>query len=262
MKSSITGRATTWLILLAVGAVGFCGERNAKDYSPFPKPDAGYVTDLADLLSQKQEQELEKLLYLTEDRSGVEIIVMTIDSVTDYPGTPNSNIERFARALFDRYGIGNMPQNDGVLLLVARKDRKVRIELGGGYGRARDRDARRIMDKKILPSFRDDEYAKGITRGVKGLMREFGGVSWLPSWLPWLLGGIAISLIPVAISLFKNGKRGWGWIVVGLIIILLLALLFLARRAGQAVREGDLGSGGLGGFGGGFSGGGGATGSW
>jgi len=148
---------------------------------------------------------------------------------------------------------------------VARKDRKVRIELGAGYGHRRDRDAQRIVQKKILPSFRKDRYAQGIGRGVRALIREFGSITLLPGWLPWALVGIAVVLIPVAVSLFKNGKRGWGWVVVGLIIVLLLAVFVLTRRTAQYLHDhkaGGLGSGGLGGFGGGFSGGGGATGSW
>ena len=267
MRSCIAGKIVFCLIALVVTTLASGQERAAKDYAPFPNPDDGYVTDLADLLSSEQEEQLENWLLQAEYRNGVEIIVVTIESMHDYPGTPNGTVKRFARALFDTYEIGNMPRNDGVLLLVARHDRKVRIELGAGYGRTRDRDAQRVIDRKILPSFRKDEYAKGITRGVKALVGQFGGVTLLPTWLPWLLGGIAVGLIPVAISLFRNGKRGWGWIVVGLIFILLLALLWTTRRATEHIRDqgwgsGGLGAGGLGGFGGGFSGGGGATGSW
>ena len=265
MRSSIAGSAALGLVLLAMANVGIGKVRDTRDYSPFPNPDAGYVTDLAGLLPDEQEQQIEQWLLRTEDDRGVEIIVVTLDSIADYPGTPNRSIEEFARGLFDAYGIGNLPDNDGVLLLVARRDRKVRIELGAGYGHRRDRDAQRIVQKKILPSFRKDRYAQGISRGVKALIREFGGVMLLPGWLPWAFVGIAAALVPLAISLFKNGKRGWGWVVVGLIIVLLLAVFFLIRRTVGYLHDhdaGGFGSGGLGGFGGGFSGGGGATGSW
>ena len=152
-------------------------------------PDSGYITDIADLLSDAQEESLEKLLYRTQEDKGVEIIVVTIHSIADFRGTPNGSIEVFARALFDKYGIGNRPANEGVLLLVARKDRKARIELGAGYGRRRDAAARRIMSRKIVPCFRIDAYDEGITRGVKALIGEFAGKTVLPQWSWWALPG-------------------------------------------------------------------------
>jgi uncharacterized protein len=246
--------------LLCLGAVAGAATRN---YPPFPQPDAGYVTDTAGLLTEEQEQQMEGWLRETEQRSGIEILVVTLRSLQEYPGTPNRTIEEFARALFDRYGIGNMPKNKGVLLLVVVQDRKARIELGAGYGHVRDRDAKRIMARKIVPCFRQDRYAEGITGGVKALTKEFGGMTFAGRPFPWVLvGGVFVVLLLVAISLFRNGKRGWGWVVAGSTVVLALALLWLGRRTVEALATSDDQPGGFGGFGGGFSGGGGATGSW
>ena len=151
-------------------------KRAGKDYAPFPQPDAGYVTDLADLLTDEQEQKLERRLLHTETKTKVEIIVILIKSIKDYPGIPNKSIEEFATALFNKYGIGNLPKNDGVLLLIARKDRKARIELGAGYGRKRDADAAEIMQDAILPAFKKNRYAEGVTKGVSEIIREFAGI--------------------------------------------------------------------------------------
>lgn len=249
------------LAVAALACPALCAT-GAREYSPFPEPDAGYVTDRVDLLSAEQERRLENWLLQAETGSGVEIIVVVIDSIRDYPGTPNRDIKTFAQALFDAYGVGNMPKNNGVLLLVALRDRHARIELGAGYGHARDRDATRIMDRKILPHFRAGNYAEGIARGVRALIWEFGGVALVPWWTKWALTGAIAALIPVAVSLFRHGKRGWGWVVAGLLIILVLTLVWLLRHALQAAWEGSSMAGGWGGFGGGFSGGGGATGSW
>jgi uncharacterized protein len=254
------------------------------DYSPYPNPDAGYVTDQANLLTDEQQERLERLLSAREKKTGVEIVVVTINSIKDFPGTSNRTIEEFAKALFDAYGIGNMPKNDGVLLLVAVKDRKARIELGAGYGHKKDSDSSRIMNKKIIPSFRKGLYSKGIIKGTESLVHEFAYVFPIPIWaLIVAIGIIAYVLILIAISLFRNGKRGWGWICTGLLIVVLLALSWLivglirsifvaSRRVLDALPEADgyggsgsrwFDSGGFGGgFGGGFSGGGGATGSW
>ena len=234
-------------------------KRAEKDYSPFPQPDAGYITDKANLLSKRDENRIERWLWDIEKKTKVEIIVVTISSIKDFEGTPNHTIEEFATALFNKYGIGNLPANNGVLLLVAMGDRKARIELGAGYGHARDADARKIMDGIIVPKFKNADYAGGITEGVKAIAKEFANVRIGINWTLIILL-IAIPVLGiVAYSLFKSGKRGWGWVVVGiLIVIVLLAISMLY----QALRAMPKTAGGAGGFGGGFSGGGGATGSW
>jgi len=253
------------LYLFMCGAVSTAVD-STKNYAPYPQPDRGYVTDHADLLTAKQEEQLESWIYTCEKEYGFEMAVVTIRSVWDYPGTANSSIESFATGLFDTYGIGNMPKNNGVLLLVAVKDRKARIELGAYYGRSRDSDANRIMQKVIIPQFKKDRYDKGIMRGTEALIEEFAGVHIIGGWVKVVIVGLIVVLIPVSISLFRSGKRGWGWVCVGLIIVLLLALFVLVKKTVEQLPEGSGDGGGVGGFGGGFgggfSGGGGATGSW
>lgn len=244
--------------LLCLGALA--GAQTGS-YAPYPNPDAGYVTDLADLLSDEQERRLEGWLQQAEKRSGVEIVVVTIHSISDYPRTRNGSIEEFAWALFNAYGVGNMPRNNGVLLLVADRDRQARIELGTGHERRRNNDVSRIMRQVIMPCLRKERYAAGVIQGTKELARTFGGIFFIPSWALWAVAGSIVALIPVSISLFRSGKRGWGWVVIGLIIILLLLLIRIRTLRGRLDSD-SAAAGGLGGFGGGFSGGGGATGSW
>lgn len=236
------------------------------NYTPYPKPDSGYVSDYADLLTKDEEERIEVWLWQVESKTNVEMAVVTIHSIRDYPGTDNSSIESFAKGLFNKYGIGNMPKNDGMLLLIAKGDRKARIELGAHYGHARDADAQKIMDKIIIPNFKNERYGKGIMNGVKAMSEEFArcriGIPW---GLLTMIGAVPV-LILIAFSLFRNGKRGWGWVVVGIIFVLLLAIIKTVFTIMKHMPSGDSSgwsSGGFGGgFGGGFSGGGGATGSW
>ena len=160
--------------LIATGAVA-AEDAAAKDYGGYPQPDEGYVTDTANLLTDAQEAQLEKWLYDCEQENGFEMAVVTIGSIADYPGTNNGSIEAFATGLFDRYGVGNMPKNDGVLLLVAVKDREARIELGDGYESNRDQDANRIMQNTIVPQFRNGRYDSGILNGTKAILLTFAG---------------------------------------------------------------------------------------
>jgi len=159
-----------------------------------------------------------------------------------------------------------MPKDNGILLLVAVKDRKARIELGKGYGHSRDADSNRIMQKVILPEFKKNDYAAGITSGVEAIMEEFAGVRVRFPWEFVIIPLAIIILILIAISLFRNGKRGWGWVVIGAIFILVLLLIRLIVTFSRHMPSGPSSSWSSGGFGGGFgggsSGGGGATGSW
>lgn len=238
---------------------------NSKDYRPWPQPGTGYVTDHAGLLTKQEEERIEYWLWQVEYRSKVEIIVMTIDSMSDYPGTQNNSIESFATGLFDTYGIGNMPNNDGVLLLISKKDRKARIELGAGYGHYRNADAERIMQEVIVPAFRQGNYVEGITDGTEAIILEFANMKiGFPWYIVWVgLSGLVCLLI--GLSLLKSGKRGWGYVFIGLAIVLVLLAIYLAVRFVKQLPDSSSDSwsaGGGGGFGGGFSGGGGATGSW
>lgn len=226
------------------------------DYAPYPQPDSGYVSDHAGLLSTDEERRLERWLLQVEKKSNVEIIVVTINAMSDYDGS--HNIESFATALFDTYGIGNMPKNDGVLLLISRDDRKARIELGKHYDYHRDDDAMRIMQGVIIPEFKRNDYAAGITSGTEAIIEEFAGMRVTFPWYIVWVGLAALTCVLIGISCIKNGKRGWGYVFVGLAIILFLLALYLLR---EVLKHSNT-AGGSGGFGGGSSGGGGATGSW
>lgn len=246
-----------------------------KDYGPYPRPDHGYVSDLAGILTREQQEQMEQWLWSAEEQSGVEIAVVTIRSIHDYPGSANDSIERFAGGLFNAYGIGNQPGNNGVLLLVAQGDREVRIELGAGYGHSRDADTQKIIDRDMLPRFREGKVADGIMEGTKSILKSFAGLrvqsigSGLFSWMNLLMAGGIVAGGWIAWSLFRNGKRGWGWIVMGLVIVLVILLIKVLMRMSRNMPTGVRGNssswspGGFGGgFGGGFSGGGGATGRW
>ena len=237
--------------------------RNHSGFGTIPRPTTVRFLDNAGLLSPAEEEPHRTLAVAgrVQDRRGDR---RGHDRVG--PGLPGRRgpLDRGVRdPLFNAYGIGNLPQNDGVLLLIARNDRKARIELGAGYNPAEDRDAANIMNSDIVPRFKQGAYAEGITDGVRAIMLEFAGVR---VGVNWTLIGLLVS-VPVvgliAYSLFRSGKRGWGWIAVGLLIVLLLALFTIMIKTARSIPSGGGSSGGFGGgFGGGFSGGSSATGSW
>ena len=255
-------------MLLAILALARASE--SAQHAPYPAPDSGYVTDLAGVLSADQQERIERWLWQVEQQTKVEIAVVTIQSLADYPRTDNGSIEAFGRGLFNTWGIGNKPKNDGVLLLVCVGDRRVRIQPGAGYGTSRRDAAQRIIDRQILPRFREDDHAGGIEAGVKAIVHEFAGVRIGWNWpLMVMMAAIPIGIV-LAVSLFRSGKRGWGWICVGAVVILILAVVQLIHRTLRALPNSSSDSwdaGGDGGWGGGDCGGGGggdggASGSW
>lgn len=243
------------------GICGFPIDASVKMYAPYPNPGRGYVTDIAGILTSQQEECLEGWLCRAETETGVEIVVVTIRSMQDYPGTANGNIESFATGLFNTCGVGAMPENNGVLLCVAIEDRKARIELGKQYGHQRDKDAENIMQNVILPCFKKGDYARGVLDGTRQLILEFAHIRIIPAWIKWVVFTAAIITLLVCISLFRNGKRGWGWAAAGLLIILVLGMHRILKKDREDFEWG-WGSDGGSSDSGGSSGGGGASGSW
>lgn len=264
--------ALVWGLVLSAGDFAWSAVERPRQDDIFerPQPGAGYVSDLAGLLTAEEEESLETFLRTVESQSGVEIAVLTISSQASFAQGRQLEWEAFARGIFDAWGIGNLPKNDGILFLVSAHDRRVRIEFGGGYGRTQDATAKRILEQSVLPRFREGQMAVGIVEGTHRLAAEYASSVGKQTWY-FVLVGVAVCLaVAVAASLFRNGKRGWGWAVVGLVLILVLVLLRVLRKAdrysqvfGDDSSTGGWPAGGVGGgFGGGSSGGGGASGSW
>src|SRR5262245_21990609 len=104
------------------------------------------------------------------DDAGVQAVVVTIRSIHGY-GTGDQTIESFATNLFNKWGIGDRKRNDGVLILVAVKDRKVRIELGSGYGESYNEQMQSVISQQMLPHFRRKKYSLGILEGTNSVVQ-------------------------------------------------------------------------------------------
>jgi len=123
-----------------------------------------YVNDFADVLSDETEAQLEEMLKEARAERGHEMTIVTIDKVNDY--TNNHTIEKFAKDLFNHWGIGDAERNDGILMLVAVEDRRIRIALGSGFRARFDGVATRIIDSAMLPKFRTGQIEQGVLEGT------------------------------------------------------------------------------------------------
>ena len=132
----------------------------------FP-PLTGRIVDQADLLPPQQEAELTQRLEALEQASSRQLVVATVSSLEDYP------IEDYGYRLGRHWGIGQSEANNGIILLVAPNERKVRIEVGYGLEPIMtDALSHRIIDEQILPRFRDDDYPGGILAGADAITAQ------------------------------------------------------------------------------------------
>ena len=124
----------------------------------------GRIVDDADLLSAADSAELDADLKALEDKSSDQVVVVTLPSLQGY------SIEDFGYQLGRHWGIGTKEKDNGVLLIVAPNERKVRIEVGRGLEPLlTDAMSNVIITGAILPRFRTGDYAGGIKEGVKGI---------------------------------------------------------------------------------------------
>ncbi|QIG81747.1 TPM domain-containing protein [Stakelama tenebrarum] len=132
----------------------------------FPKL-SGRVVDAANLLSPEQEAQLSQMSAQVEAASSRQFVVATIPDLQDYP------IEDYGYRLGREWGIGQEGANNGILLIVAPNERKVRIEVGYGLEPIMtDALSNRIIRNEILPRFRDGDMAGGIMAGAGAIAEQ------------------------------------------------------------------------------------------
>ena len=249
------------------------------------------VADLTATLTKEQTASLEQMLQSFEARKGSQIAVLMV------PTTEPEAIEQYALRVAERWKIGRKNVDDGAILVVAKNDRALRIEVGYGLeGALNDATASRIIREAIAPRFREGDYYGGINAGVDRMLRVIDGEP-LPDPakpVPQVGGGLGQSLpILLVLAMVVGGllRRMLGrtvgsvaaggavgvvaWFLVGAVSIAvmagILAFIFtlVGGGAGRGIRGGFPGGFGGGGFGGGGFrgggggfGGGGASGRW
>lgn len=242
------------------------------------------VTDLTATLSPTQMEALEQKLAAFEAEKGSQIAVLLVAT------TLSEDIAQFGIRVADAWKIGRQNVDDGVILIVAKNDRKLRLEVGYGLeGVIPDAVAKRIIAETITPYFRRGDFAGGIDAGVDQLMQLIRGEPLPPpepppdyaqnenSFMFILLAGLFTGFIlSLLMGRFMGGLLaglgsgaaaaiflGTGFAIVLGFMIFILILGGFTHRGGGWTSGGYRSSGGgsWGGRGGGF-GGGGASGSW
>jgi uncharacterized protein len=258
-------------------------------------PLTGRVVDLTATLTSDQAATLEQKLKDFEDRKGSQLAVLIV------PTTQPETIEQYSLRVVEQWKLGRKKVDDGALLIVAKNDRKLRIEVGYGLeGALTDATSKRIIDEIITPKFRSGDFAGGISDGVDRILKVIDGeplpapkpegelpdLSAIGEYFPFLFigtlfaGGIFRAIFGRLLgALIAGGGIGIVmWLLIGTLPLAAIAALivFVLTLIGDALVSsggGGRSSGGFssgsssssgGGFGGGGGsfGGGGASGNW
>jgi len=251
----------------------------AQTLQPIPELRAR-VTDLTGTLSRSEQAALEAKLESFQQRKGAQIAVLIVAS------TEPEEIEQYGIRVADAWNLGRAESDDGALLLIAKDDREVRIEVGHGLeGALTDALTNRIIDEMIVPRFRAGDFGGGVNEGVDRMLaviegeplpapqHDWGrGIRGLETLFPFalfaipILGGILRMIFGKVLGpLFTGGAMFVvGWLLTGSVLLAIpLALIgvlfsFIGGHRIRRTRGGHWGGfgGASRGWGGGFGGGG------
>jgi len=252
-------------------------------------PPTQRVTDLTATLDAGQTQSLEARLAAFEQQKGAQLAVLIV------PTTQPETIEQYGLRVVEAWKLGRKGVDDGVLLLVAKDDRALRIEVGYGLeGALNDATANRIVEEIIVPHFKSGEFYSGIEAGIAAIIKVIEGeplpppkrlsvaagqdmqsLMFIGFVIVVAVGGMLRAMlgrVPAAL-LLGGVLGGLAWLLLASALIALLAglaafVFVLLGGIGRGMGGGgfgggggSFGGGGVGGGGGGF-GGGGASGRW
>jgi uncharacterized protein len=247
------------LLLILSLLVSVCAFAQIDKVIPAKQSPPKLANDFTKTLTSYQLEDLERKLVAYDDSTSNQITVVVISSTNDY------TIEEVALELGRKWGVGNKEINNGVVLLVAKDDRKMTIQVGYGLeGALPDITAKSIIENEIKPSFKDGNYYRGLDHGTDAIIKATKGEYKAPA--------------------NYGSKKKKGLSAGAIVIIIILLIIFFSGAgpgaAGTYVSRGGFtgwsgggggggsgwsgggSSGGFGGFGGGSFGGGGASGSW
>jgi uncharacterized protein len=268
-----TARSGALAAILAFMCWVFAGTFVARADVAVP-PLTGRVVDLTATLSADQAAALDQKLKAFEDRKGSQLAVLIV------PTTQPETIEQYALRVVEQWKLGRRKVDDGALLLIARNDRKLRIEVGYGLeGALNDATSKRIIDEIITPKFRSGDFAGGISDGADRILKVIDGeplpapkpegempdLGLIGEYFPFLLiivlvgGGIFRAIFGRLLgSLVAGGGVAFFiWFFLGALSIAAIGgmIAFVVTLIGDTIMSSGGGRG-RGGYGGGFSSGG------
>ena len=264
------------VLLLYLALISAASAEKINDIRP-----QGYVTDLAGVINPATRQKIELLATEVQQKTGAQIAVVTVNSLE------GETREEYAVDLYKHLGIGAKGKDNGVLILLAPKDRQYKIEVGYGLEPVINDARAGDLGREMVPDLRKGDYSAAALTGATGVAQFIAADAGVqltgipqrktrpakheaPWWLPLaLFGGFFLLIRALARAGRRSGRGPRGGSGVGSALPWILLGNAMGRGGswgggwgGSSGGWGGGGGGGFGGFGGGMSGGGGAGGSW
>jgi len=279
------GTAAARVALLTIAAACACADFSVRPVAAQAAQDGpprltGAVNDFADVIDAANAREIERRIRALQEASGDVVVVATVESIA-----PFGSIEEFAVRMFENAGrgIGHKGRDNGVLIVLARVERQVRIEVGYDLEEfITDGYAGETIREVMTPEFRAGEYGRGLLAGTTRLVNRIAerrgvelqdvprprqpvGTPSFPAWPLVLLAWLLVVMLSNRRSRRRRRRRRWGggpWSGWNSGVGPFGGGFGAGGFGGGFGGFGGGGGGGFGGFGGGRSGGGGASGGW
>ena len=169
-----------------------------------------HVNDFAEVLSDTEESRLQTQLETINSEHNIQMMVVTIDSLASQNAV---DLLGYTTTLFNRIGVGDRQLNNGVMILVSVGDRMVNVELGASYGHDHNDAMAEVIENRIMPEFRSDDYAGGLEEGAAYIIYALTGTE------------------PPAAADSEEGGSGWGiFAVIGGIIAAIGAFFGISAK--------------------------------
>ncbi len=217
----VTGMRAAWKVVF-IAAIAFAAALPVRAHAadglpPFP-PAGKRLTDLAKAINAPEQTKLIGKLKEIEEKTGAQVAVLVVET------TQPLAMEEYAIRVFDVWKLGQANINNGLLVLVATADKKVRIEVGRGLeGVIPDAQAKRIIDEAMVPPFRQGKYAAGINAGLDRIQALI------------VAGQKPAAVLPPGVDQFAREpsfEMGSGLISLLVFIAIVVALVKLSRLFG------------------------------
>jgi uncharacterized protein len=210
----VLGNIIIFLLFLLCGFLGFAGALEVPDHP------AGHITDLTPTLSASEISFLEQKLINYDKQTTNQIAVLVITSLE------GDNLEDYSIRLADKWKIGQQGKDNGIIILIVKNDRKIRIEVGYGLeGVLPDGLAGSIIRDEIAPFFRKNQFFEGINQGIDAIISKISPdlyyiapkpkkiqISKKMDWIKLMFIGILVLFValPIFIGIFFGGY--WEWV--------------------------------------------------
>jgi len=165
-----------------------------------------YINDYAKILTETDKKTIRDLLFKFENKKNIEISIFIINSINEQNTENNLNYDEFIKKIFDLLKYKN--KNKAVLLFVALKDKRLQFECGADIDEGFQNLIHSIIENKIIPNFKEEEYSRGIYDGVREIIKktETKKTFFKLKYLLWFLIFLLIFIV-VTILIKKAGKK-------------------------------------------------------